>query len=797
MTRVGPYALLEPLASDDRADVFLGAFDGAPGEVAQHCAVKILKNLGTDLEAARLLVHDLIGLVHPCIPQVFDAGRFVDRLFLAEELVVGLSARELLDAKIELPLQVAAYVASEALRGITAAHTADERPIVHGRLRLASVMVSFEGQVKLVGFGSAPHGATPEADVASLAEVAAALHPRIQPSDRDRRGVATLHAYLSRFIGPHAGPAMLRELLASSASAAREMWDARLRRLERMAAATPAAGPEITAILSDGERELADRAAARALKPERIPEGPIPGTRYAIVRPIGEGGMGVVYAGEHLDLGKQVAIKVLHREHSLSRDGVARFRDEARAASAIQHPNVVAVTDFGEMPDGRLFLVMEYLEGESLASVIEREGALEARRAVEIALEVTAGVSAAHARDVIHRDIKPENIFLTNVPDGSTIAKVLDFGIAKRQGSSLRKTRHGVVCGTPAYMAPEQAAGDPVDVRADVYSLGAVLYEMLTGHAPFQGSSQVEVLRRKMMEMPPPPSRSAPRGAIHPALDAVILHALGTTRAMRHANLAELRADLQFVSRQLEAPRIIDAAAVGFDREVDKEIDRVWAGALRRVQGRSLRQRPAFVAGLSALVVIAVGAGSLLAMRAPARQRTLSAADPAGEDMGESKSVRIALGASLPVAAEGPDPADSAGAGDPSSLEPTSTNARALRTFLAEGDRAIHEGRIGDAIASYRRATFRAPSSGTAWLKLADAHFQLHQYGDAERAARKAVALRSGGVRGRLTLGVILLRQGRAGDARAEWERVLAADPNNRMAKNYLAAAAGSRRGRP
>ncbi len=407
---------------------------------------------------------------------------------------------------------------------------------------------------------------------------------------------------------------------------------------------------------------------------------------------------------------------------------------------------------------------------------------------MEIALDVSAGVSAAHAREVIHRDIKPENIFLTHAPDGTTLAKVLDFGIAKRQGSSLRKTRHGVVCGTPAYMAPEQAAGDPVDVRADVYSLGAVLYEMLTGHAPFQGSSQVEVLRRKMMEMPPPPSRFAERGSVHPALDAVTLHALGTTRAMRHDNIAELRADLQLVARQLEAPRIIDAAAAGFDREVDKEIDRVWATALRRVEGRTLRQRPALVASLSALLVIAVGAGSLLAMRAPARQRTLSSVDPFAQEVGQTKSIRVAFGASLPVAAEGTDPTDSA------ELDPANTNARALRTFLSEGDRAMHEGRVGDAIASYRRATTRAPSSGTAWLKLADAHFQLHQYGDAERAARKAVALRSGGTRGRLTLGVILLRQGKPQEARAEWERVLAADPDNRMAKNYLDAAAGTRR---
>jgi tetratricopeptide (TPR) repeat protein len=235
---------------------------------------------------------------------------------------------------------------------------------------------------------------------------------------------------------------------------------------------------------------------------------------------------------------------------------------------------------------------------------------------------------------------------------------------------------------------------------------------------------------------------------------------------------------------------VIDAAAAGFDRVVDQEIDRVWAAALRRVEGRSLRQRPLLVASLSALVVVGVGA-SLLAMRAPERARSLTAADRPAQEMGATKSVRVALGASLPVAEEGPDPEDETTEGTDDGA--ANTNARALKTFLAEGNRAMHEGRTADAINSFRRATVRAPSSGTAWLKLADAYFQLHQYAAAERAARKAVALRSGGTRGRLTLGVILLRQGRTAEARAEWQRVLNADPNNRMAKNYLAAAGAGR----
>ncbi|MBI2897451.1 MAG: protein kinase [Deltaproteobacteria bacterium] len=787
--RVGPYLLIEELATDERASVFLGAIEDLPGQPRKPCVVKLLERpSAADVDATRRLVHGLIGLVHPCIPQVFDAGRFGDRIYLAEEAIVGMTARELVATGAAIPVELAAYVVSEALRGLVAAHTSADSPMLHGRLDLSSVMVSFEGQVKLVGLGSAPEGATEDSDVARMAAVAAELHPELRPSEREARGHATLHAHLARLMGPQAGPAALRELLEKVAPDARARWQARLRKLEHTTIDAPVAPPhEVTAILSEGEREIVGRAAARALRPERIPEGPIPNTRYSIVRPIGEGGMGVVYAAEHVDLGKMVAIKVLHREHAATRDGVARFRDEARAASAIRHPHVVEVTDFGEMQDERLFLVMEYLEGEPLASMLEREGVVDQVRALRIAQDIASGVAEAHRRGVIHRDIKPENIFLTTGAGGTPIAKVLDFGIAKRAAGSLRKTRHGVVCGTPAYMAPEQAAGDPVDARADVYSLGAVLYEMLTGQPPFRGESHVEVLRRKMMEMPPPPSSHLGPGRVHPAVDAVVLHALGTTRAMRQSTMDELNADLRFAARQLEAPPLSEA-----DADVDREIARTWAAAIRPISRRPLTQSPLAISVASAGLVIAVGVGALLLGRAPPPRLVVSddvtAPDP------ESRAIPISRRASATRAGAAPASTDPSTQTDAGGAEPPlPTNARALETFLSEGDRAVQRGDLAAAVQSYERATFRAPSSARPWIRLADTLFQLHRYPEAERAARRAVALRGGGAHARLTLGVILMRMSRPEEAQAEWRKVLEKDPNNRLARSYLRAATEKR----
>ena len=231
--------------------------------------------------------------------------------------------------------------------------------------------------------------------------------------------------------------------------------------------------------------------------------------RYHVMELIGEGGMGKVYLAEHVEIGKRVALKVLHPSYSRMPDLVERFRREARAASKIGHPNIVDVTDSGTTPDGSVYFVMEYLEGVELGSVIEREGAIDVARALRISGQICRALAAAHAQGIVHRDLKPENVFLITRDGTADVVKVLDFGIAKTTEAEAARERRltspGMAMGTPEYMAPEQAAGRSADARCDVYALGAIMYEMTTGTPPYSGDNFMEILTKKATQDPPPP----------------------------------------------------------------------------------------------------------------------------------------------------------------------------------------------------------------------------------------------------------------------------------------------------
>jgi serine/threonine protein kinase len=231
--------------------------------------------------------------------------------------------------------------------------------------------------------------------------------------------------------------------------------------------------------------------------------------RYRVLELIGEGGMGKVYLAEHVGIGKRVALKVLHPSYSRMLDLVERFRREARAASKIGHPNIVDVTDSGTTADGSAYFVMEYLEGVELGSVIEREGALDVARALKITGQICRALAAAHREGIIHRDLKPENIFLITRDGAADVVKVLDFGIAKTTEAEAQRERRltspGMAMGTPEYMSPEQAAGRPADARCDVYALGAIMYEMVTGIPPYSGDNFMEILTKKATIDPPAP----------------------------------------------------------------------------------------------------------------------------------------------------------------------------------------------------------------------------------------------------------------------------------------------------
>ena len=269
--------------------------------------------------------------------------------------------------------------------------------------------------------------------------------------------------------------------------------------------------------------------------------GLVVGGRYRIVSLLGEGGMGTVYRTEQLSLRRIVALKVLSTGPSDSDVLRERFLREARAASLLHHANVVDIIDFGEMPDGRAYFVMEFIEGESLDELLKRVGPLTWPQITEVAQQIMSALAAAHTKGIVHRDVKPANCIVVSTEEDSPIVKVIDFGIAKvhELGSEASRdlTQTGEVFGTPAYMSPEQARGEAVDGRADIYSVGILMYELATGLVPFRGGTTMQLLARVLFEQPKPPRAANPRADLSDAAEALILRALAKRPAQRFASM--------------------------------------------------------------------------------------------------------------------------------------------------------------------------------------------------------------------------------------------------------------------
>jgi len=277
--------------------------------------------------------------------------------------------------------------------------------------------------------------------------------------------------------------------------------------------------------------------------------------KYRLEQQLGIGGMGTVYRARHLLIDRPVAVKVLNQKLVDDEQSRVRFQREAKAAGRLQHLNAVAVTDFGQSPEGYVYIVMELLEGRTLREILAKEAPLETARAVSLMLQISAAVAAAHEAGVIHRDLKPANIFVTQSADAPSIVKVLDFGIAKLAAETLDEdepntlTQLGAMIGTPRYMSPEQCTGAELTPAADVYSLGVILYEMLTGIVPFSGSTPLAIAVKHASEFPRPPKEIV--AAIPDALENIVLHALEKSPEDRPANAAEFRDDLLALTDKL------------------------------------------------------------------------------------------------------------------------------------------------------------------------------------------------------------------------------------------------------
>ncbi|MFO0614498.1 MAG: serine/threonine-protein kinase [Polyangiaceae bacterium] len=275
---------------------------------------------------------------------------------------------------------------------------------------------------------------------------------------------------------------------------------------------------------------------------------------FCIVGTIGEGGMGRVYEAEHVRLPRRYAVKVLAAHYARNAEAIGRFEREAQAAARVTHPNVLDVVDVIRARDGRPCIVTELLKGEELTSILARERKLSVLRSISIVREACRGLAAAHAERIVHRDLKPENLFVVEDVSGEERVKILDFGVAKlSDGSNL--TRTGMIVGTPAYMAPEQARGLAVDGRTDLYALGAVLYHLVTGHPPFEGDEPAEVLVKVVEETPKRPREHDP--SISEALDKLVMRLLARDPNDRPPSAVHLEKEL--------------ATLDGTDRELDRD----------------------------------------------------------------------------------------------------------------------------------------------------------------------------------------------------------------------------------
>lgn len=434
------------------------------------------------------------------------------------------------------------------------------------------------------------------------------------------------------------------------------------------------------------------------------------GERYRIESLIAEGGMAKVYRATDQRLGRTVALKVLSAHLATDTQFVARFEAEAKAAASLDHPNVVRVFDTG-VDRGRHYIAMQYVQGPTLAELVARDGTLEPSIAVNVAARVCDALAAAHRLGLVHRDVKPANIILE---DARTV-KVMDFGIAKTATGGL--TQAGDVLGTAAYLSPEQARGDAVDLRSDIYSLGCVLYEMLTGRTPLPGDSLLEIANRLATERPAPPSEL--NGAVGVELDRVVMRALEKNPDRRFESASRMREALQAVGGTPGShpiPKTLVAPAAQ-DRRRKR---RSWP--------------PVAALGLLGLVALIIGVRMLVSAM------TGSEAQPSPS-------------ATLPeVAVEAPSPArqtpSAVEVASPSGAEAVAGAVDALRSFvesaITSGDMSADAGEDVLSEASKARSEYDDEEFGDAVEHIGKAREELEEYREDGEVASGAVSSISG-----------------------------------------------------
>jgi len=462
-----------------------------------------------------------------------------------------------------------------------------------------------------------------------------------------------------------------------------------------------------------------DGSALRGLTPAADLVGQIVAERYHVIKKLGEGGMGQVYLAEHVKMGRRSAIKVLNPAMVHDPDAVARFNREAANASRISHPHVCAIYDFGETPDGLIYLAMEFVEGEPLIDVLEREGALPVPRAARIFLQVADALQAAHDLGIVHRDLKPDNIMLARGKGGADVVKVVDFGIAKAVGGddSQKVTKTGLVIGTPEFMSPEQLAGDVLDGRSDLYSLALVFFRTLTGILPFDADSAQETMVQRLTEDPRTLAQARPDLSFPPGLQACLDSALTRAPVDRYQTVSKFATDVAQVLGLGAAPGVPRTRS-------DADAPTQLLDARPAAAPRTTHPTPASAVGAPrrrSVVPIVIGAVVLLGAGGAgwAILAGGSEGDAPGGDGGQADTVRPA--ATNPVS--GTDTRRAGGATSRPAVDVARARVLLDTLFFARLDPATAGLVLDSATAIYRAPGLSRRDSAYAAFVIGQAHF--------------------------------------------------------------------------
>jgi len=399
----------------------------------------------------------------------------------------------------------------------------------------------------------------------------------------------------------------------------------------------------------------------RSAAPAHDLVGQVIADRYHVVKKLGEGGMGQVYLAEHVKMGRRSAIKVMNPSMVHDPDAVARFNREASNASRITHPNVCAIYDFGETPDGLIYLAMEFIEGEPLTDLLERDSALPLPRAANIFLQTAEALQAAHDLGIVHRDLKPDNIMLTRRKGGGDTVKVVDFGIAKAVGgddAGQKVTKTGLVIGTPEFMSPEQLSGDKLDGRSDLYSLALVLYRMLAGKLPFEATTVQETMIKRLTDEPTKLADARPDLSFPPGLQPVLDTALARTPAERYQSVAKFAADVAAVAGRPVARSVPETEAKTqlLDPSAATPTTRISA----QVRAPIASRKKTFVPVALGLIVVLAGGSAWIVLSGGSKASGMPPDSAVSPDTANPRSTPQngpGVPAAPPSAARGPDSA--------------------------------------------------------------------------------------------------------------------------------------------